>query len=59
LAGRPGNLDIGTVLALLNGLAVDETAPPGPRFETFVYADRVLGLDLPRDIGRSVTAGSS
>jgi hypothetical protein len=33
-------------------LAADETVPPGLRFETFVYADRVLGLDLPRDIGR-------
>jgi hypothetical protein len=25
---------------------------PGPRFETFVYADQVLGLNLPRGIGR-------
>jgi hypothetical protein len=47
-----GNLDMPAVLALLNGLAADDTVPPGPRFETFVYADRVLGLDLPRDIGR-------
>jgi hypothetical protein len=47
-----GNLDIAAVLALLRGLATDETVPPGPRFEAFVYADRVLGLDLPRDIGR-------
>jgi hypothetical protein len=47
-----GNLDIAAVLALLRGLAPDETVPPGPRFEAFVYADRVLGLDLPRDIGR-------
>jgi hypothetical protein len=44
---------------LLNGLAADEAVLPGSRFETFVYADRVLGLDLPRDIGRPVTAGSS
>jgi len=54
-----GNLDIAAVLALLNGLAADEAVPPGPRFETFVYADRVLGLDLPRDIGRPVTADLS
>jgi hypothetical protein len=47
-----GNLDIAAVLALLSGLAADETVAAGPRFETFVYADRVLGLDLPRDIGR-------
>jgi len=47
-----GNLDMVAVLELLAGLAADETVPPGPRFETFVYADRVLGLELPRDIGR-------
>lgn len=44
--------DITAVLALLSGLAADETVSPGALFETFVYADRVLGLDLPRDIGR-------
>ena len=47
-----GNLDTIAVVALLSGLAADETVPPGPRFETFLYADRVLGLNLPRDIGR-------
>jgi len=47
-----GSLDIAAVLALLRSLAADETVPAGPRFETFLYADRVLGLDLPRDIGR-------
>jgi hypothetical protein len=47
-----GDLDIAAVLALLKSLAADETVPAGPRFETFLYADRVLGLDLPRDIGR-------
>lgn len=47
-----GNLDIAAVLELLHGMAADETALPGPRFEAFVFADRVLGLDLPRDIGR-------
>lgn len=47
-----GDLDIVAVLELLAGLATDETVAPGRRFETFVYADRVLGLDLPRDIGR-------
>lgn len=46
------NLDTAAALALLSGLADDETVAPGPRFETFVYAGRVLGLDLPRDIGR-------
>jgi hypothetical protein len=47
-----GNLDTIAVVAVLTGLAADETVPPGPRFETFLYADRVLGLNLPGDIGR-------
>jgi hypothetical protein len=47
-----GDLDIVAVLALLSQLVTDESVPPGRRFETFVYVDRVLGLDLPRDIGR-------
>jgi len=34
-------------------LAPDDDAPPGARFETFLAADRILGLDLPRDIGRA------
>jgi hypothetical protein len=40
------------VLALLRDLADDDSVPAGARFETFLYADRILGLDLPRDIGR-------
>jgi hypothetical protein len=46
------NLDSVAALSSLSGLAADETVPPGARFEAFVYTDRVLGLDLPRDIGR-------
>jgi hypothetical protein len=45
-------LDTVAALSLLGALAADETVPPGARFEAFVYTDRVLGLDLPRDIGR-------
>jgi hypothetical protein len=46
-----GDLDTVSVLALLRDLASDESVPPGARFETFVYADRVLALELPREIG--------
>jgi hypothetical protein len=46
------SLDAIAVLSTLSLLATDETTPPGARFEASVYADRVLGLDLPRDIGR-------
>ena len=47
-----GALDTTSLLALLHDLAQDADVPAGAKFETFLYADRVLGLDLPRDIGR-------
>ena len=45
-------LDIPSAIALLRGLADDDGVPEGARFEMFLYVDRVLGLDLPRDIGK-------
>ena len=47
-----GRLDTVSVLALLRGLLPDDSVPAGAKFETFVYADRILGLDLAREIGR-------
>jgi hypothetical protein len=47
-----GDLDTPAVLALLHDLTRDAGLPAGAKFEAFLYADRVLGLDLPRDIGR-------
>jgi hypothetical protein len=47
-----GHLDTVPVMALLRGLLPDASVPPGAKFETFVYADRILGLDLAREIGR-------
>ena len=46
--------DLDTVAALgqLRMLADDGDVSPGARFETFAAADRLLGLDLARDIGR-------
>lgn len=46
------NLDTVSALTLLRGLAADGGIPAGAKFETFVFADRVLGLDLAREIGR-------
>jgi cysteinyl-tRNA synthetase len=40
------------VLAVLRDLSLDGDAPAGAKFETFLYADRVLGLDLPSEIGQ-------
>ncbi|MGH3231689.1 MAG: hypothetical protein ACRDOH_00100 [Streptosporangiaceae bacterium] len=47
-----GDLDTVSALALLRGLALDDGVPTGAKFETFLYADRILGLHLARDIGR-------
>jgi hypothetical protein len=45
-------LDTVSALAILHGLPADASVPAGAKFEAFVYADRILGLDLARDIGR-------
>lgn len=47
------DLDTVSALALLADLASDAALPVGAKFETFVYADRILGLDLPSEIGRA------
>ena len=46
------DLDTVAALSLLRGLMPDTSVPAGAKFETFVYADRVLGLDLAREVGR-------
>jgi hypothetical protein len=53
LAGAAfGDLNTASALALLRGLAAESGVPAGAKFETFVFADRILGLDLPREIGQ-------
>ena len=47
-----GDLDTPSAIALLRGLADDDGVPAGAKFESFLYIDRVLGLDLPREIGK-------
>lgn len=47
------DLDVPAVLGVLERLERDDDLPPGALFETFVYADRLLGLELARDIGRT------
>lgn len=46
------DLDTPSVLAALNALENDPDIAPGTKFETFAILDRVLALELPRDIGR-------
>jgi hypothetical protein len=52
IRGAFSDLDTTSMLALLGDLTDGADVPAGAKFETFLYADRVLGLDLPRDIGR-------
>ncbi|MER6346412.1 hypothetical protein ACWC10_24420 [Streptomyces sp. NPDC001595] len=45
------DLDVPGVLGVLRWVAGEPELPDGARFETYVYADRLLGLDLAIDIG--------
>jgi hypothetical protein len=47
-----GELDTVSALTLLRAMAADDNMTPGAKFETFLYVDRVLALELPRDIGQ-------
>ncbi|MFF2503726.1 hypothetical protein ACFVTY_10185 [Streptomyces sp. NPDC058067] len=49
------DLDLPGVLRTLHRLEHSGDAPAGALFETFAYVDRVLGLDLVRDVGRGPT----
>ncbi|TPQ16130.1 hypothetical protein [Streptomyces sporangiiformans] len=46
------DLDVPAVLDVLRRVATSDTVPDGARFETYAFADRLLGLELTRDIGR-------
>ncbi|GAV37761.1 hypothetical protein [Streptomyces acidiscabies] len=45
------DLDVPAVLGVLRDVETDPALPDGARFETYAYADRLLGLDLARDLG--------
>jgi cysteinyl-tRNA synthetase len=50
------DLDTPAALRVLRALEKDDEIPPGSKFETFAHADRWLGLDVARDIGRPPAA---
>ncbi|MDX6258181.1 MAG: cysteinyl-tRNA synthetase [Frankiales bacterium] len=52
VAAFDDDLDTPTALVRLDELARDEALMPGAKFEAFAYLDRVLGLDLVRDVGK-------
>jgi cysteinyl-tRNA synthetase len=45
------DLDTVAALDLLHSLESRQDIPAGAKFETFLFVDRVLGLELPREIG--------
>jgi len=47
------DLDTPAALVALGELEKDDAVAPGAKFETFAWIDRLLGLDLARDVGRS------
>jgi hypothetical protein len=52
LGALDNDLDTPAALRTLSALAADQVIPDGSKFETFAYADRFLGLDLAREVGR-------
>ena len=51
-AALADDLDSAAALTALDALADDPDVPDGVKFETFAAADRLLGLDLARDVGK-------
>jgi len=52
IAALEDDLDTSSALAVLHDLENEASVPAGAKFETFAYLDRILGLDLMREIGR-------
>ncbi|WP_105972069.1 hypothetical protein [Streptomyces geranii] len=50
-AAWENDLDVPAVLDVLRRVETLDRLPDGARFETYAYADRILGLELTRDIG--------
>jgi len=46
------DLDTPSALVTLADLEKDQEVPAGSKFETFAWVDRILGLDLVRDVGK-------
>ncbi|HET9382531.1 MAG TPA: hypothetical protein VFP69_17110 [Streptomyces sp.] len=50
-AAWEADLDVPAVIEALRDVERDPDLPDGARFETYVHADRILGVDLSRDVG--------
>ncbi len=56
LAAFEDDLDTPRALQVLRRLEKDAAVPDGAKFETFAWADPLLGLDLVRLVGQPVVA---
>ena len=52
------DLDTPRALQVLRRLEKDSSVPDGAKFETFAWADALLGLDLVRSVGQPVVAAA-
>ena len=53
LAAADEDLDTPRALQVVRAVERDDDLAPGARFEFFAWADRLLGLDLVRDVGKT------
>ncbi|MCW2777096.1 MAG: Cysteine--tRNA ligase [Frankiales bacterium] len=53
LAAFDDDLDTPRAVQVLRRLEKDDAVAPGAKFETFAWADRLLGLDLAREVGQT------
>lgn len=51
IAALDDDLDVARALTMMAELEDDESIEPGAKFEAFTYLDRVLAVDLSRDLG--------
>ncbi|MCW2615813.1 MAG: cysteine--tRNA ligase [Frankiales bacterium] len=58
LAAFEDDLDTPKALQVLRRLEKDDEVAPGAKFETFAWADTLLGLDLARTVGQPVVAAA-
>ena len=54
-AALDDNLDVPAALGLLPQLIENQAVPPGAKFETSVFLDQVLALDLARNVGQPLS----
>jgi len=53
IAALDDNLDVARVVAMMIELENTDGVEPGAKFEAFAYLDRVLAVDLARNLGRT------